>query len=93
MMPDHRLQRENEPAGNMALSNPQLQALKRLAKGPFGCMTRFEFLDEIGDSSARKLLKEGFVIGTHEQGGTIKITPPVQARQKYWQRAALSLVF
>jgi len=73
-MPDHRLQRENEPAGNMALSNPQLQALKRLAKGPFGCMTRFEFLDEIGDPSARKLLKEGFVIGTREQGGLIKIT-------------------
>jgi hypothetical protein len=37
-------------------------------------MTRFEFLDEIGHASARKLLKEGFVIGTREQGGTIKIT-------------------
>jgi hypothetical protein len=58
----------------MALSNRQLEALRRLAKGPFGCMTRFEFLDEIGHASARKLLKEGFVIGTREQGGTIKIT-------------------
>jgi hypothetical protein len=36
--------------------------------------SRFEFLDEIGHSSARKLLKEGFVIGTRKQGGMIKIT-------------------
>jgi hypothetical protein len=60
--------------GNMALSNRQLEVLRRLAKRPFGCMTRFEFLDEIGDSSARRLLKEGFAIGTREQGGMIKIT-------------------
>jgi hypothetical protein len=58
----------------MTLSNRQLQALRRLAKGPYGCMTRFEFLDEIGHSSAGNLLKEGLVIGTREQGGLIKIT-------------------
>jgi hypothetical protein len=58
----------------MALSNPQLQALGRIAKSPYGCMTKFAVLEDVGHSSLRKLLKEGFVIGTREMGGLIKIT-------------------
>jgi hypothetical protein len=73
-LPDLPTGEERNRVGNMALSNRQFEALRRLAKGSFGCMTKFEFLDEIGHASARKLMKEGFVIGTREQGGTIKIT-------------------
>jgi hypothetical protein len=58
----------------MALSNPQLQVLRRLTKSPYGCMTKFAVLEEIGHSSLRKLLKDGLVIGTREMGGLIKIT-------------------
>jgi hypothetical protein len=58
----------------MALSNPQRQVLRRLAKSPYGCMTKFEVLEDVGHSSLRRLLKDGFVIGTREKGGLIKIT-------------------
>jgi hypothetical protein len=32
----------------MALSNRQLQILRRLAKSPYGCMTKFEVLEDVG---------------------------------------------
>ena len=58
----------------MALSNPQLQVLKRLAKANLGYLTRFEVLEDIGHSSLSGLLKRGFVMSSPDRGGMIKIT-------------------
>jgi hypothetical protein len=65
---------QSGPNGNMALSNRQLQLLRRLAKNPRGGMTKFEVLKDVGRSSLGNLLKGSFVIGTRELGGLIEIT-------------------
>ena len=57
----------------MALSNRQLQVLNRMAESPYGRMTKFEVVEDIGHLSLRKLLKDGFVIATPEKGGQINI--------------------